>query len=917
MTVKQDRLAGISPGQFLRRLMLLLCGLLVGLVVLLSALLLLLDDDAYRDMLIWSADTFIDARLEIKDNFSLEFGRNILLSADTVQLHAKDGSYKLDVGSFDGNLRFGDYIKTGTFWINSLALADVRLEIIGTDDAQQDETWELYVPPIVVKTVQMQNLSVVYKPGTNEKPHTFVLDKLVIDEVQDKGSIKVMGSAVVNERPFLIEGKLGSLAQLKDTSQPYPIDLSVNSDKFEASLKGGIDDLVSGEGLALQIQVKDKDFTRTLHSFDKTLPDLGSLELSANLLGDYDSPRFEKIDLQLQRENGIGLTLNGELDGIADVPRARFAATLKAAELAQLAALFDTSLPELGAVNASGTLNADGGKLSLDDIKLALGPADKPVIMADGAAQRDQSGKSRLQFNFDARIDEFVQAIEKTLTPQGLGRLQGKFAVTELDGSWKVESIAADSSESDLYQLRIDAAAEGGAAIDQLGLHADLQIPDPAKFGAQLGVDLAGYAAFQGEGVLKGSDKKLSYLGKTQLGQTLGKLELMATLTGDKPQIKGKFEVPELYLPDIGIDQKLLTATAVPIQPDSDTPAQQPTADAASDEDAAQPATDAAPTTNAEQPTTGSVANAAADATTTAPTVAGQYIFEREKLNFELFQDVDLDFAIEIKKVVGVDYSIEGLAGNIKLVDGNLKIKPLRLSFEGGEMNLELELNTADTPQFSFSVAADKVKLKHLFAQMQKEVPVEGHGSLHVDIKSKGHSAHEMASALSGSTKLTLETALIPRIYVTLLSVDVLGWVMSPTASSYVRLDCAMANFDIDRGVAKSSLLISDGPHLSIEGSSSVDLGRETIDMVLLPEQKKTMFSKMSAVNIKGPLADPEVHSIPAEAAATKIGAVLLVPVVALPVMLFEKLFGGFSSDDADVGCSKLIAELKKKTSAN
>ena len=280
-------------------------------------------------------------------------------------------------------------------------------------------------------------------------------------------------------------------------------------------------------------------------------------------------------------------------------------------------------------------------------------------------------------------------------------------------------------------------------------------------------------------------------------------------------------------------------------------------------------------------------------------------------------QGVDLDFAIDVDKIVGVDYSVESLDGQIKLTDGNLQIKPLRLSFEGGEMKLELELNTTDTPRFSLSVVANNMALKHLIAQMQQEVPVEGHGDLHIEIKSQGHSAHEMASAVSGSINLTLEKALIPRIYVTYLSVDVLGWVLDPTASSHVRLDCVMADFDIDKGVAKSSLLISDGPNLSVEGTSTVDLGQETIDMVLLPTQKRTVFSKMSPVNVKGPLADPEVHSIPAEAAATKIGAVLLVPVVAVPVLLFEKLFGGFGGDDdADVGCSKLIAELKEKSAA-
>ena len=231
MTGRQNRLAHISLGRYLRRLMLLITGIVLALALLLAALLTLLDDEQYRDALVWSADAFMDARLEIKEKFSLDFGRNILLKADAVQLYANDGSYKLDIGSFDGSMRFGDYIKTGTFWVNSLALADVRFEIIGSDDAEQDESW-LYVPPVVIKTVQIQNLSVVYTPGGKEQPQTFDLVKLIIDEVQDQGPIKVAGSVVVDTRPFTIEGTLGSLAQLDDTSQSYPIDLSIIGDKF-------------------------------------------------------------------------------------------------------------------------------------------------------------------------------------------------------------------------------------------------------------------------------------------------------------------------------------------------------------------------------------------------------------------------------------------------------------------------------------------------------------------------------------------------------------------------------------------------------------------------------------------------------------------------------------------------------------
>ncbi len=100
-----------------------------NLLLLLGAGLYFLNDDDYRHVLIWSADYFLDSQLEIDGEFSVKFGREVELRAETVRLKANDGSYDLSLGKLNLEQRFASYISTGTFWINSLSMEDLRAEI--------------------------------------------------------------------------------------------------------------------------------------------------------------------------------------------------------------------------------------------------------------------------------------------------------------------------------------------------------------------------------------------------------------------------------------------------------------------------------------------------------------------------------------------------------------------------------------------------------------------------------------------------------------------------------------------------------------------------------------------------------------------------------------------------------------------
>ena len=89
------------------------------------------------------------------------------------------------------------------------------------------------------------------------------------------------------------------------------------------------------------------------------------------------------------------------------------------------------------------------------------------------------------------------------------------------------------------------------------------------------------------------------------------------------------------------------------------------------------------------------------------------------------------------------------------------------------------------------------------------------------------------------------------------------------------------------------------------------------MDVTLLPEQRKTLFSDLAPVHIKGPLRDPVVTALPVKSAVTSLGSLALVPafpMVAIPAILGEKIWSTLKNNDRpEKGCAKLAKKIVKQ----
>jgi uncharacterized protein involved in outer membrane biogenesis len=1013
--------------KWILRLAVLVPAMVLALAVMVTGALFVLDDEDYRSALVWSADRILDATLAIGGPFALHLGREASLTAGDISLRANDGSYSLAVGDFQTRVRL-DSLLEGIYWIKSLVLADVQLEVKQAANAGGFDFHGISIPAIVIEQARLNNFNVVYHDSNSDKPHTIDLQALVVDDVNNHGPLGIQGNGRFQDRPYTIKGQLGSLTQLIATGEPYAVQLDITSGTLDTRLEGTIARPLEGEGLDLQLSLTDPQITRTLRLWNDSAPELGTVNARMQLRGDYDAPRLEQISARVQRTGELDLNVTGEIDDLSTLGQLElqldgqssnpsvlswllfdrrnrlkaltFKGTVRArdgqyriedlqarvqtrsgvqadvsgtadihntlkkpsSQLAGLKLVLDSpttraltgltsqrnddipelgrikatarlipyldgigvvdlnldiggpgqiratasgsaglipfsgmakwsgfnlmldaraekstylnkylklNLPELGAVQARMRVRGGMYSVSIESLKLAVGSPDNPALRAYGSVRTGfRQRSSTMDIGFDVSTADLIAAVYKQTSSSRLGRLDGNLTASDTDGSWGVDKFTMISARTSLFQLKVTGGVDDLVKPDQGRVRTMLEIDDVPALGRALGVDLSGFSSYRGQGYLEVNRGRVDYEAANTLGSTRSTTSLTGSLAGHKPRLKGKLDIPVFNLADFGIGKHVdgERASGLPVNE-----------------------------------------------------AGNQFLFSRQAFNLKFLQSLDLDLTITVSSVAGTGLRFERVDARINLQDGVLRVSPVKLEFEGGPATLDLMINTRGKPDFTLRMSGDDLSLGPALAEIQNDVPVEGYVNLNADVSASGDSPHEVASSLDGKLGFGLENARVPRRYIEFLAVDVFGWAFNTATrrDPYANLDCVMAAFDIRDGIATSNLLAADGPSLTVAGTATLDFGAETMDMTLLPKQRKVLFSELSPVHIKGPMRDPEVTALPVKSAITSLGSLALVPalpMVAIPAILGEQLWASLKDHKRkEGGCVKLAKKIVKE----
>jgi uncharacterized protein involved in outer membrane biogenesis len=283
-------------------------------------------------------------------------------------------------------------------------------------------------------------------------------------------------------------------------------------------------------------------------------------------------------------------------------------------------------------------------------------------------------------------------------------------------------------------------------------------------------------------------------------------------------------------------------------------------------------------------------------------------IFPDQPIAFDQLRRADADIRLTVASLRsgGADY--KAIAAHAALSSGKLTVDQLTASPPHGHLDAKLSADASQpTPPMHLSLHASGLALKSVLALISQPPYANGNLDAYAELDGAGSSPHAIAASVNGSVGLATAGGSIDNR----LLGSVLGRVMDPlNALDLVgrggtsELHCFGLRLDARHGVGSIGALALSSSLLTVSGSGTVNLGDETLGLVLRPEARIAGTPVVLPIAVTGPMLSPKVAVNKLGAAESNVGSVAgVLAGNATPLGLLggllgaDKLLGGGGGD--------------------
>jgi uncharacterized protein involved in outer membrane biogenesis len=222
---------------------------------------------------------------------------------------------------------------------------------------------------------------------------------------------------------------------------------------------------------------------------------------------------------------------------------------------------------------------------------------------------------------------------------------------------------------------------------------------------------------------------------------------------------------------------------------------------------------------------------------------------------------------------------LQNLVVHIRMIDALLTLDPLDFGFADGHLKAVISMDGRKDPiQAHARISARKVRLSGLSQKAKTTQPNGGEVNLHFDLSGSGNSVGRMLATSDGRIGLIVGEGELSKLLLEEISLHLLEMAELRLAGDQAtQLRCGVADFVVKSGVMKVNALVLDTEVSTIVGNGQIDLGREQLDLTLLPKTHSTSpVSLRGPIYVHGPFLKPAVTLDKSQITARSMSAVAL-----------------------------------------
>ena len=251
---------------------------------------------------------------------------------------------------------------------------------------------------------------------------------------------------------------------------------------------------------------------------------------------------------------------------------------------------------------------------------------------------------------------------------------------------------------------------------------------------------------------------------------------------------------------------------------------------------------------------------------------------------------------LQIKQLLLPKLAFDNIVAKARLQNGNLSVDPLTASIGGGKLVNRLNVQAKENMAVvDVNMDIKQMNLGQMLKKLEMTQALEGILDLDINLKGQGKSVAALMAGLNGDVVASLGEGKIATGYLGFISADLSSTLMrliNPFGEKIdsARINCAVCDFNIINGMAKSKVIIIDDPQKTLFSQGKINLKTETLDFHIETHPKEGIgtrdtgklsisLSKITKpFKLGGTLANPSLEIDIVDTAKT-VGAALLGPV--------------------------------------
>ncbi|KFN47769.1 AsmA family protein [Arenimonas metalli] len=243
------------------------------------------------------------------------------------------------------------------------------------------------------------------------------------------------------------------------------------------------------------------------------------------------------------------------------------------------------------------------------------------------------------------------------------------------------------------------------------------------------------------------------------------------------------------------------------------------------------------------------------------PAVPGPRLFPDQPYDLAKLRAMDADVRLRARRVLSPTLPLESMDGRLVVVDGELKLDPLKLGVAGGEVEAVVRLDSRQSPiAAEIALTARRLELPKLAPEAAPEST--GRIGARIELRGRGNSVAKFMASAHGDLDLAMGPGQVSNLTLELAGLDfaeALRFLLGKDRVVPVR--CGFADFTVADGTMTLDNFAFDTTDTLLLAEGTADLGDESLDLLLKPRPKdRSPFSLRSPLRVGGTFKSPTIR---------------------------------------------------------